>query len=299
MFLLKIRIDCELEACSKEANFLSKITEYHIVGATMLDLFFTTMMLFDSNFAPNSNFSSNILTQKGNRNSSTNDTNTATTSNDTTTTATSSDRAYSRSSLFEFKPRRNYRTPGGSRGCPDKVTTAIALLVPQDHIPLTISSHPTFWWYLSEKISLPILFTLLEPGHKPIYSKEFKANSSGFMALTLPETAPPLEIGKEYRWSVSIICNPQKPSQNIYTEAWIERVDATQVKVEEQTELSCHLAYAQLGLWYDALSCNLGFKQASFKKEVNQDILFLLEEVDLDLILDSQDLSLINSLETN
>lgn len=190
--------------------------------------------------------------------------------------------------------RRQYRRAGGSRGCHHKVTKAITLIVPEDHIPLTISSHPTFWLHLSQELSFSLRFTLLEPGHKPIYSQELSLDKSGFIALTLPESVPPLEIGKQYRWSVSILCDPQKPSQNVFTQAWIERVSVPQQKVEEKEELSCHLAYAQLGIWYDALSCGLSpSNKPDSTSLVVQDIFsLLLKEVDLGYILDSQGFSL-------
>ena len=192
------------------------------------------------------------------------------------------------------KPRRQYRRAGGSRGCHHKVTKAITLVVPEDHIPLTLSEHPTFWLYSSQELSLPIRFTLLEPGQKPIYSQEFTLNKSGLIALTLPETVPPLEVGQEYRWSVSIICNRQKPSQNAIAQAWIERVSVPQPKVEEKEELACNLAYARAGLWYDALSCGInGSNKPNSNSLMAQDIFSsLLKEVNLDYIIDSQDFSL-------
>ena len=192
------------------------------------------------------------------------------------------------------KPRRQYRKAGGSRGCNRKVTNAITLLVPEDRIPLTLSEHPTFWWYSSQELSLPLRFTLLEPGQKPIYSQELTLNKSGLIALTLPETVPPLEVGKEYRWSVSILCNRQKPSQNAVAQAWIERVSVPQPKVEETEQLSCNLAYARAGLWYDALSCGISrSNQPNSPSLMAQEIFSsLLKEVNLDYIIDEQNFSL-------
>ncbi len=186
------------------------------------------------------------------------------------------------------------RTPGGSRGgkCNSLPPQVVTLIVPEDHVPLTVSSHPTFWFHLSQEVSLPIRFTLLEPRHKPIYTLEFSPNKSGLIALTLPETVPPLAIGREYRWSASIICNRQKPSQNLYAQAWIKRVASPPLKAEGRKEL-CNLAYAQSGIWYDALACDLSrSNQANFNPLINRDIFsLLLKDIGLEHILNSQDWS--------
>ena len=185
------------------------------------------------------------------------------------------------------KTRRQARKSGGSRGsCPQKTKSGITLLVPEDHIPLTSSAYPTFAWYQEQKSSLPVKFTLLEPGHKPIYSQELTITRSGLIILSLPKTVSALEMGKKYRWSVSIICNPQHPSQNPYAEAWIERTSVPWIKTEKLQENSCGLTYAQLGIWYDAIACEL--------KRVNSEIAnlnyldILLQEVDLQYILEKQ-----------
>ena len=185
------------------------------------------------------------------------------------------------------KTRRQARKSGGSRGsCPQKIKSGITLLVPEDHIPLTSSAYPTFAWYQEQKSSLPVKFTLLEPGHKPIYSQELTITRSGLIILSLPKTVSALEMGKKYRWSVSIICNPQHPSQNPYAEAWIERSSVSQLKTELLQESSCGFSYAQLGIWYDAIACEL--------KRVNSEIAdlnyldILLQEVDLGYILEKQ-----------
>jgi len=51
----------------------------------------------------------------------------------------------------------------GSRGCDQSGNTNLQLIVPDDHIPLTVSARPTFFWYVSNT-TLPVRFTLVEPG---------------------------------------------------------------------------------------------------------------------------------------
>lgn len=165
----------------------------------------------------------------------------------------------------EYKPRlgrkrRQAREPGGYRGNSCKTNknlsqTNLTLLVPEDHVPLTSTGYPTFFWYL-DSMTHPaqIRLTVYEPGEpSPIYVHNWNKLTSGLYATKLPATVNPLEIGKQYRWTVSLICNPDKPSDNIYAKAWIERVNQP-VNISNNNG-SCLETYSKLGIWYDALSC--------------------------------------------
>lgn len=157
------------------------------------------------------------------------------------------------------KPRTQTRKSGGTRGrCIDS-DNRIVLIVPENQkslspVPRTTLSHPTFFWHIAQKTPLPVKFTLVEPG-RTIYTKELNLDKSGLVGLTLPETVPPLEIGKEYRWTVSVICSRQNPSQNPYTQTWVKRVSLSSM-VETEEKLGCH-TYEKAEIWYDALACHL------------------------------------------
>lgn len=152
------------------------------------------------------------------------------------------------------------RTEGSgsrSRGC-NRGGVHLQLLAPQDHIAATTSERPTFLWYVSNT-SMPIRFVLSEPGpgvKKPILDKQINPSKPGIMGVELPLKAK-LALGKKYRWVVSIICNKKHPSENIYAYAWMERVAMTTtlkqaVQVKDNSQKA--IAYAQAGVWYDALA---------------------------------------------
>ena len=150
--------------------------------------------------------------------------------------------------------RTQARKPGGYRGdsCNLPSQDPITLLVPQDHIPLTTSERPTFFWNVNTT-SHPIRFTLYEPGQPdPLYVQNITPTTPGIVALKLPSSANGLKIGKQYRWTVSVICNSQRPSENIYAKAWIERIDRSR---SPSNSSGCLSYYARSGIWYDALSC--------------------------------------------
>ena len=183
------------------------------------------------------------------------------------------------------KVREQTRKAGGSRGCNMPLEDAVTLLVPQNHTATTVSARPTFFWNLSQKLSLPLRFTLLEPGKKPILTKELKPEP-GIIALKLPQNSAPLEVGKTYRWTVTVVCNPSKPSRNLFAQAWIERVSLpTEAQLSNYTKDTsfCSLSYAKAGIWYDALACNYEKLVQNQNTSDNswQQFQTLIEEIDL------------------
>lgn len=183
--------------------------------------------------------------------------------------------------------RRQVRRAGGTRGCNLMFNDTVTLLVPQNHTATTTSEHPIFFWYLSQKLSLPLRFTLLEPEKEPIFTKEFTPEP-GIVALKLPDSMPSLEIGKTYRWTVTVVCNEKKPSRNLFAQAWIERVPSprsNQFAYNLKNNRSfCLLEYGRAGIWYDALACNYPnlVQKHHNPYEDSQEFWSLLEQIDLE-----------------
>jgi hypothetical protein len=102
----------------------------------------------------------------------------------------------------------------GARGCQQSLpVNLVTLLIPsKDYIGQTTSGHPTFFWHLSQPISVPLRFTLVEPGvAKPLFVKQIDSPQVGTMQLALPKDRPELVAGRSYGWSVSLICNSRRP----------------------------------------------------------------------------------------
>jgi len=193
------------------------------------------------------------------------------------------------------------RTDGSaSRGCPSGMFGSISLLVPSDHIGLTVSAHPTFSWYVSAVPSTTMQFALVEPGVvKPILVKQLKVNKSGIIQLDLPELLS-LSVGKEYRWTVSLICNQKRPSQNIYVRSRIQRVWVKALEVPElmgnpvsdnisTTMRDRAILYGQSGIWYDAVSTMSKAYLTNPQDPLNVKYLrLLLDQVGLTSVANSQ-----------
>lgn len=194
------------------------------------------------------------------------------------------------------------RTDGSaSRGCPSGLFGSISLLVPSDHVGLTVSAHPTFSWYVSVVPSTLMQFALVEPGVvKPILVKQLKVNQPGIIQLDLPELLP-LSVGKEYRWTVSLICNQKRPSQNIYVRSRIQRVSVKALEMQKLMGNPDNLAersttirdrailYGQSGIWYDAVSAMSKAYLTNPQEPLNVKYLrVLLDQVGLTSVANSQ-----------
>ena len=158
----------------------------------------------------------------------------------------------------------------GSRGCGTTTVPslssvpALVLLAPSRRLGQTVSTRPTFAWFVRDAGSWSIEFRLYEHDLanrtfklvKEIKDEGFKS-SPGIMMLSLSEFNPELSTGKRYRWQVELVCNPSHPSSNLFAESEIEVVPI-QPRLKTQLSgtperLNRASIYAQANLWYDAL----------------------------------------------
>lgn len=156
----------------------------------------------------------------------------------------------------------------GGRGCGTStlpITTdvpALILLAPGGQAGQTVSTRPTFAWFVRDAASLPIEFRLYEQDNDRFkLVKEIKddrlRSMSGIMVMAAAGALPELTVGKRYRWQVELVCNPNRPSSNLFAEAAMDVVpmQAGLKKQLAQTRdrLSQAQLYAQAHLWYDVL----------------------------------------------
>jgi hypothetical protein len=126
-------------------------------------------------------------------------------------------------------------------------------------------------------------FTLVEPGvTQPIFIQKIATAKAGTMQVEMPKDLPQLAIGKKYRWSVSLVRNSKRRSEDVFVQGWIERV-ATTPDLEKQLASANSVKqaeiYAKAGLWYDSLAaitqaCN----EAPNDRGIQEKRLSLLEQ---------------------
>lgn len=198
---------------------------------------------------------------------------------------------------FRYQPPRRgipRSTQGtGSRGCPQSMAIGLNLLVPVDHTAETVSGRPTFVWQVAQVPSEAVEFALVEDGvAEPVFVQQVQIQSSGIVQLQLPPSAPELTPGKEYRWSVSLVCNPNRRSSDVFAQGWIQRVAApAQLKQqlaaigrEDSADALRQRAaiYANAGLWYDAIAMlSTAQDAAPGNSSIREDLTALLDQAGL------------------
>lgn len=157
----------------------------------------------------------------------------------------------------KFSPRA--RVGGEMRGT-DGSDPELQALVP-DHVGLTVKREPVLNWFLSKRTSYPVRFTLVDNRLvKPIHEAPLPSpKEAGVQSINLKDYGLRLEPDVQYRWYVSVIRNPDSPSQDIVAGGVIERCEFNECLVVPGANLTCNVEgvseNARAGLWYDAMAC--------------------------------------------
>jgi hypothetical protein len=148
------------------------------------------------------------------------------------------------------------RIGGGSRGV-EKELTAPSVLAP-DHVGLTFQEQPNLYWYLPKSTSYPIEVTIIEDqAVYPLVEKRINLPvKPGIQHISLKEYDVHLSIGKQYRWFVALVSDPDHRSRDIVAGGIIERIELPEsfrVKLAQTDRRETPNIYAEEGIWYDAL----------------------------------------------
>jgi hypothetical protein len=150
------------------------------------------------------------------------------------------------------KPRQ--RVGGGARGI-GSGPVAFYSLVPE-HTGRTVSEQPSLFWYLAGELpaGASLHFTLIDDtGIDPLVEAVLPRPAGvGIQRIDLAQHDVRLERGPEYEWSVALVVDPERRSNDIVTAGWIDRVepppDLAATAEPGARSLAAH------GLWYDALA---------------------------------------------
>ncbi len=152
------------------------------------------------------------------------------------------------------------REPAAGRGCGMNMPKPpLMALSPQTNLGFTVEAYPQLFFYIPQTSAKGIKFTLLQEDLHKTYEKTFSIPSTpGIFGLSLPtnNTLPPLEIGKNYRWYLQLLCS-ELGSGQIYVDGWVQRVKpnstptshSDKVQVGELMERD-----REHGFWYDDLA---------------------------------------------
>lgn len=187
----------------------------------------------------------------------------------------------------------------GSRGCRNQSVQAnlVTLLIPsKEYVGQTLSGRPTFFWHLSQPVSVPMQFSLVEDksGGKTVLKQQIDSPQPGIIQVEIPQNQPELVTGRLYRWNITLLCNANRPSENVFLQSWIERVSATPTLKQQLAGARLNRnstpqqlrdrasIYARSGLWYDAITTLSDALKANPQNTLVQDDFFsLLDQVGL------------------
>ena len=157
----------------------------------------------------------------------------------------------------------SYRRDGGTRGHCIFDSSEFVALVPDTAVNHTASLRPKLYFYVPEtKKSQTIEFVLRDSNDNLIYEEIIDTkDKSGIMSIEIPlddnRETKSLDSEARYHWYLSNICHPEKRSQDIVLEGWIEHQTLSISTIEKLKQLNLARQvefYQQQALWYDAIA---------------------------------------------
>jgi Domain of Unknown Function (DUF928) len=131
---------------------------------------------------------------------------------------------------------------------------SVTPLLPKNNIGLTIAEHPTVLVYIPETNAKKALFSLQDEQTKQYYQTTLPLpKKQGVMEVKIPNSVAALKTGKNYQWSLVIICTEELEPDSPWISGWIRRVEANS-SLNNQPTLKLVSQLAQMGIWYDSLS---------------------------------------------
>ena len=152
------------------------------------------------------------------------------------------DRQASAQSSTEVKPLDQLLTP--------------LLRSPVTEPQLTVSARPTFLVYVPQTSAKAMELKLEDSNGQDFYYTTLNLSSTpGIVSIQLPTNAPELEIGKDYKWLVSMVCGSGAPEDS-FVDGSVRRIqaDSTLSQIERAKPLDKVALYAKNGVWFDAVA---------------------------------------------
>jgi Domain of Unknown Function (DUF928) len=147
------------------------------------------------------------------------------------------------------------------------------LLAPKTYLGLTSTSHPTFWVHIPNTTAKTIEFSLFDHHRNGIYQVSLPiTQSAGMTSIPLPKTLPGLTIDRSYHWTIALVCNPKRRTEDWVSGGWIQRQQPN-IRLQQDLNRSGKpmdraKLYLQSNFWYDAMTI-LNQSQSSPSTEFN------------------------------
>ncbi|MFP4007271.1 MAG: DUF928 domain-containing protein [Spirulinaceae cyanobacterium] len=189
---------------------------------------------------------------------------------------TLSDRHSSRH-LKDFSPpdrgAPSRTSDGGTRGCPIATNSdisqpkAVRVMSLKENISLTLAANPTLFFYVpsglgsSAELVLSKFDVESDRDTEVVYKTEINLpEKGGLLSHQLPQNQ--LEVGQMYHWYIVVPCESTGIAEYDFSDGFIERTDmanlpidlnARLATIDERDSLALGDAYAEAGVWHEAL----------------------------------------------
>lgn len=141
---------------------------------------------------------------------------------------------------------------------PSRATELELMAIVPDHVGWTLQKSPVLYFYISQATSLPIQFILLDGRTlSPLLEVALPSlTRPGLGPIRLKDYSIGLEEDVQYRWYVSVVCNPDSHSTDMVAGGVIERIDPHLIDYYGHVcDKESVLLASKAGLWYDVFAC--------------------------------------------
>lgn len=139
-------------------------------------------------------------------------------------------------------------------------------LMPKRNYGLTLEEHPTIFIYLPNTLAKQVVLKFQDESgnsYKPMFLAI--ASHGGIASFKLPDDQPPLTVGKNYQWSLAVVCGETlQPSDPVFR-GWVQRVARTADlgrELQQKSLIEQMQWYGKNGYWYDWLKVMLQVRRA-------------------------------------
>ena len=140
----------------------------------------------------------------------------------------------------------------------------LSILNADDSIQYTTLEYPTFAWVMGLSTQHSVEFRLYQSNNEGenvelLYETNLldAQSSAGVKLFSLPNFLDPLSLDGKYIWQVEVVCDPDRPSSNLFVEVELDRIEASasfQQSIQHSSNLVEKIELLNNeNLWLDAL----------------------------------------------
>jgi hypothetical protein len=143
---------------------------------------------------------------------------------------------------------------------------SIKAIIPVTNIGFTVTPHPSIFVYVPQTSAQTGFFSIQDEESNYFYQTSITLpKQSGVIEVPISTEVPPLEVGKNYKWSLAMICSQYLEADSPFVTGWIRRVEPNKniANIISQSQISLDTAtkLAANGVWYDTVSSMVNLRK--------------------------------------